>query len=416
MSKEREAFERAIQEKPDDVAGYAAYADWLQEHDDPRGEFIATQLALEDEKRPKKEREALKAREAALLKAHEREWLGELVPYLLDREEDPDDPRPEVAYRWRRGFLAGLDAQCLTVGFAQAVAASPAARLLREMRIRGSASYHSLSRDGREPRVPTPPGIDRHFEYFELIGAPCLESLRVFRTGDEEDEPPEDGWCDCHCHLRGLEHVIAGMPRIEELHLLCNEYELGAVFALRNLTRLRVLRAYHVGERRRGGGDVEYEYPLGVLAANPALANLTHLQLHPHWAEARDGAGADRSFIPLDQVRALVASPHLMNLSHLQLRLSDMGDEGVREVVASGILKQLKWLDLRHGCITDAGARLFAECPDAKNLVRLDLSRNAVTAAGLAVLRKAKVNAVAKTPLTDAELESREYLREGDFE
>ena len=93
-----------------------------------------------------------------------------------------------------------------------------------------------------------------------------------------------------------------------------------------------------------------------------------------------------------------------------------MGDDGVREIIASGILKQLKWLDLRHGGITDEGANLFAACPDAKNLERLDLSRNAVSAKGLAALRKARVNAVANEPLTQEELESREYLREGDFE
>jgi uncharacterized protein (TIGR02996 family) len=415
-NKEREAFERAIRDNPDDTAGYAAYADWLQEHDDPRGEFVAVQLALEDEKRPKKEREALKAHEAELLKAHEREWLGALAPYFLDPKEDLDVRKPVITNRWRRGFLAEVDVLCMTVGLAQAVCDSPASRLVREMRIRGSTHYYSMPDDEHSPRVPTPPGAGEHYGYFELIGSPCLESVRVFRTGSDDDEPPEDGWTSsCSCHLPGLEHVIVKMARVEELHLLCNDYDLGAVFALRNLTHLRVLRAYHVGRRRRDGGDSEYEYPLGVLAANPSLANLTHLQFHPHFAE--DGyEGDERSYIPLDQVRALLRGKHLKKLTHLQLRLSDMGDEGVREIVASGILKRLKWLDLRHGCITDAGARLFAECPDARNLERLDLSRNAVSAAGLAVLRQAKVNAVANRPLTDPELESREYLREGDFE
>ena len=93
-----------------------------------------------------------------------------------------------------------------------------------------------------------------------------------------------------------------------------------------------------------------------------------------------------------------------------------MGDEGIHEFITSGILKQLQWLDLRHGCVSDEGARLLAACPDAKRLERIDLSRNAVTADGLAALRAAGVNAVANNPLTPSELESREYLREGDFE
>jgi uncharacterized protein (TIGR02996 family) len=410
---EAEAFERAIREDPDDVASYSAYADWLQEHDDPQGEFIAVQLALEDASRPKKAREELKKREAELLAEHERDWLGELAPYTLDRDEGADDPVPYVDYWWRRGFLSALDAQCVTVGLGQAIASAPAARFLRELRIRASEHYHSMNNDDHTPRVPTPPGVREHCGYFELLGSPVLEGLRVLRTGDDEDEPPEAGWCDCHCHLDGLEHLLVAMPRIEEMHLLCNSIDLRAFFGSKNPTRLRVFRAYHIGEWR--GPDRYYEYPLDVLAANPAFGNLTHLQFHPHFAE--DGYnGTERSYIPLAQVQALVRSPHLKKLAHLQLRLSDAGDDGVREIIASGILKQLKWLDLRHGCVTDEGAKLFAACPDMKRLERLDLSNNGVTAAGLAALRAAGVNAVANNPLTQGDIDSREYLRQGDFE
>ena len=408
---EADAFERAILENPDDLASYSAYADWLQEHGDPHGEFIAVQLALEDETRPKEARAALKKRERQLLAANEGAWLGKLVRYL-DPEEDENDPRPRVTYRWRRGFIAELDVQCVTIGIGRAVASCPAARMLRALRIRRSEHYWGFHSDRGEARVATPPDFDEHYGYFELLGSPCLRSVRVFRTGDDEDEPPEDRWTDCHSHLPGLELLLVAMPRVEELHLLSNSCNLRTFFSSPDLTRLRVLRAYHLGRRR---GEEGYEYPLDVLAANPAFANLTHLQFHPHWPEEGWEATA-RSYIPLDQVRALVRSPHLTKLTHLQLRLSDMGDDGVREIIASGILKRLKWLDLRHGCITDEGAALLAVWPDAKNLERLDLSRNAVTAGGLAALRAAGVNAVANNPLTQPELDTREYLREGDFE
>ncbi len=35
----REAFERALVDNPDERATSSAYADWLQEQGDPRGEF-----------------------------------------------------------------------------------------------------------------------------------------------------------------------------------------------------------------------------------------------------------------------------------------------------------------------------------------------------------------------------------------
>ena len=418
---EREAFERAIiLENPDDAAGYAAYADWLQERGAPRGEFIAVQLALEDESRANAERMNLRARETELLRTHDREWLGDLAPHLLDHggvgaREDYDDPnrRPWAEHHWRGGFLASLRVQCLTRTFAQTLAAAPSARFLRELRLHGTAYYWSLEDQEVPPRVPTPAGEREHYEWFELIGSPCLRNLRVFYVGDEEAEPHEDGWCDCHTSTPGIHHVIAGMPRVEELHLLCKDYESAALFSLSNLSNLSVLRIYHLGGYN---WDRRYEYALDVIATNPAFRSLTHLLFHPHQPEGLGDDGQYHSYLPLDQVRALVGSPHLPKLTHLQLRLSDMGDAGVSVIVASGILKRLKWLDLRHGCITDEGARLFAACPDAANLERLDLSRNAVTTAGLNLLRAAGVNAVANSPLTQAELDERQYLREGDFE
>src|SRR5262245_32071776 len=44
------ALENAIFANPDDLGAHAAYADWLIEQGDSRGEFIQVQLALEDEK------------------------------------------------------------------------------------------------------------------------------------------------------------------------------------------------------------------------------------------------------------------------------------------------------------------------------------------------------------------------------
>ncbi|HJZ55082.1 MAG TPA: TIGR02996 domain-containing protein [Gemmataceae bacterium] len=415
----REAFEKALRENPDDLTGWSAYADYLTEQGDPRGEFIAVQLALEDETRSKEERDELKRREAELLAAHEREWLGEFAPYLLGDESYSEYATVPADRRWRHRFLSSVTVPYLTRASAQALAATPSANFLRELWVSGTSGYFGTAGDGQPPpRVPTPPGSGEHWELFELIGSPCLDSLRMFRMGDVDGEPPEDGWADCHTYTGELFPIVASMPRVEELHLLCKGYDPRPLFALPNMTRLRVLRVYHLGEYSDWWGDRggRYEYPLDILAANPALGSLTHLLFHPHFVQGEGDDGRSLSFLPLDQVRALVRSPHLPGLTHLQLRLSNMGDEGVREIVASGILKRLKWLDLRHGCVTDDGARVFAACPDAKNLDRLDLSRNAVTPTGLAVLRAARVNAVANNPLTEQELADEQYLREGDFE
>ena len=142
--------------------------------------------------------------------------------------------------------------------------------------------------------------------------------------------------------------LIKKMPRIEELYLLAHQVDLKTLFGLKTLPNLRVLQVYHVAS----------EYPLKVLAKNPALEKLTQILFHPHCLEP-----GDAPYIDLPGVEALVHSPHLKNLTNLQLRLNDMGDKGIGAIVASGILKRLKVLDILGGCVTDQGAQTLAGSP-----------------------------------------------------
>ena len=389
------AFERALAENPDDLAGWSAYADYLAEQGSPRGEFMQVQLALEDESLPAAERKKLRAREKALLTKHERDWLGNLAPHLLDRDPslgidvcEPFSDTPATEHRWRRGFLGALTYYGLTTAATHDLADSPEVRFVREFRVYETLVNYFGSQPSREPpfRVPTPQGVRQHWELLELIGTSFLRNLRVLQVGGEI--PEEDRWWYCHPDANGLEDVVADMKRVEELYLFCKGYDIERLFALPNLSHLRVLLLYHFGERGNRRGRTGYEYH----------------------------SDPPSSFLTLDQVRLVLRSKNLKNLTDLHLRLSDMGDESVREIISSGMLKRLKWLDLRHGCITDEGARLFAACPDTRNLERLDLSRNAVSSAGLNALRKAGVRAVANRPLTEQELADREYQGEGDFE
>src|SRR5207237_10621860 len=57
---------RAALDAPDDDAPRLIYADWLQQRGDPRGEFIALQLAN-------------KPRADALLAKHKKDWIGRFV-------------------------------------------------------------------------------------------------------------------------------------------------------------------------------------------------------------------------------------------------------------------------------------------------------------------------------------------------
>jgi hypothetical protein len=154
-----------------------------------------------------------------------------------------------------------------------------------------------------------------------------------------------------------------------------------------------------------------WDYPLEKLAGNPALANLTHLLLHPK----ADGSWSDDTpYIKLAGVQAVLRSPHLRRLTHLRLRMAEFGDEGCKEIVASGALGRLKVLDLRHGTITDEGARILAACPDVVNLEVLDLAGNELTKEGVERLKAAVPHLLAEHQ--QGEGGPRDYLRQGDYE
>jgi hypothetical protein len=175
------------------------------------------------------------------------------------------------------------------------------------------------------------------------------------------------------------------------------------LFRLATLSHLRVMQIYHC-----------WEYPLEVLAGNPAFANLTHLLFHPK----ADGAWGDEPapYLRFDGIRAILYSPHLKKLTHLRLRLTDIGDAGCEEIVRSGILKRLKTLDLRHGRISDDGARILSACPDLKNLQSLDVGRNQLTDVGIGLLQKVVPSLDASYQHSASAIEEGAYLFEGDYE
>jgi uncharacterized protein (TIGR02996 family) len=415
----RQALEEALAANPDDQAAHMAYSDYLQEQGDPRGEFIQVQLALEDDKRSPAERKQLRQRERKLLKAHQREWLGELAPFLLDEDEDLElsysvqerGATRAVDFRFRRGWLDQLCFHKLTLEASRAMKRASACRLLRDLAVEDAYDEATPRREDKVPERGYQRGL------WPLSQSPFLTNVRRFRLGLEEG----DDYNRYHCAMFPVPAaaLVRRMPRLEELYLFACEAGLAELFALKSLHHLRILQIYHNYEVHR----------LDILVKNPSLRSLTHLLIHPHcicWhrnAPVDEAAGYREAegYLPLSVVRPLLRSPNLPSLTHLRLRVSSMGDEGCTEVVRSGILGRLKSLDLRHGRITDEGARILAACPDTRRLEWLDLSRNALGTDGSAVVRQLRI----PVRLDDqhepieggqADLDSGGYLYEGEQE
>ncbi len=92
---DRASFLRAIHDNPDDIPLRLVFADWLEEQDDPLGEFIRVQVELEpirfDCGDPRAE--TLRVREEKLLGKHRESWLGEAASLDEPRSIYPDTVR-----------------------------------------------------------------------------------------------------------------------------------------------------------------------------------------------------------------------------------------------------------------------------------------------------------------------------------
>lgn len=388
-------LEKAIAHDFDDLAAHAAYADWLTQQGDARGEFIQVQLALEDPQTPAPQRKDLQKRETELLKTHGRTWLGSLAGEVMDAEVSPWMQKRvgDEQVRFNRGWLDTLRLPSISVKLARALAKAPEARFLQRLYVHGE----SYEEPGEFEAGDDIPADSYNPAMYALLRCPYFGNMRVLFLG----EPEEEG--NCHTSGETAVDLVSRMPLLEELYLLAHRVDMKTLFAMSTLPKLRILQIDH-----------NRTYPLEILAANAAFSNLTHLMFHPHALEPED----DSAYISLAGMRAIVHSPHLKKLTHLRLRLSDLGDEGCEEIVSSGILNHLKVLDLMHGRITDEGAKTLANCKDIRNLELLNVSYNYLTNDGVNALKKsglAKLQAESQyTP--NGNHDDLEYLWMGDME
>jgi uncharacterized protein (TIGR02996 family) len=386
---DRRAFEAALAAHPDEAAAHHAYADYLTEQDDPRGEFIQVQLALEDETRPKKERNALRKREEALLKKYARTWLGDAGRFLVGTWCGPDQP---YEVRFARGWLDYVRMLPFPEPAVAAVAGAPEARLLRHLEV----VHNPRDTEVVDDLVRAPAGMlradEQHGTVYSalptlslLASAPNLTNLRVLRYGFTDHEHP---YYDSRvtpfpdCTAEQLIALLEKCPRLTELYFNTRMNYVERLFASSRLGALRVLQYYYGTRRSRFAPTA---YPLGALADNKALTSLTTLRLCP-------GSGEP---ITLAQFDALLHSKNLPALTHLRVQMSTFGDLGAMRIANSGILKRLKTLDISYGCMSDDGARTLANSPDLKNLDVLDVSVNALTNAGISALRQKGIRIVA---------------------
>jgi uncharacterized protein (TIGR02996 family) len=178
----------------------AVYADCLLATNDPRGEFIALQLAGA---------EASKPRVAALLEAHEREWLGKLGTIAAQA-------------RWAKGFVSSIT--CYSEEDDAALAETvgdPSWATVRELRVDWSATaqrlvlhpvMRSLATLSTTPAVASAPPLPirtlRLDCPLDAALAKRLSRSRSFKQVRQLSFWPEQGrWCGALAQLSWLKQL-----------------------------------------------------------------------------------------------------------------------------------------------------------------------------------------------------------------
>lgn len=426
-----DAFLQDILAHPDDDAPRLIYADWLEEHDDPRGEFIRAQCALAQLGDDDPRRWPLEQRERELLQEHESEWLPlwsldgpwtfrrgfveeitltpeeflnsadrlfEQAPiqhmHLRQRERsvdtaegDPDSPTARVARSPLLAHLTGLSlSRPLSRHNLQAFADSPHLRELTELKLSGvHLDEEVLLEWGESPHLPRLRRLDLSESHL---------SSRVIRAMAETPRLAD---------LTSLNLALTGLP-LEDLRILARSS------SLTNLTELNLSGnganrhgLTHVAVSVLGEGRLLRQLETLRLDANalgdpgalamrdwptlPRLKRLTlrHNHIHAAGIRALAEAPALSELLSLDLFGniscdagsvALALSSRCTKLRALNLRFNGVGDEGVRALAESTALTDLTWLNLTANRITSKGAQALIDSPSLSHLVRLDMPRN----------------------------------------
>jgi uncharacterized protein (TIGR02996 family) len=248
----QKALEDALVADPDDLTAHMAYADYLMEQGDPRGEFIKVQMDLEPLHRRSKKKTALEEREETLRTAHQQEWLGELSIYLLDGQLRPSLPgiHGSTFHTFRRGWLDTLILAAFNEDLAWRVSRAPQVRLV-----------HTLTIHTEDTALESDGALFLLFQKAPLVNVRRLELLDITLSTDE---------------TRALVTSL-NLPRLESLRLREGsliETDCRHIIDSGILKRLRVLELIDCALE-----DAE----AAVLASCPDLARLELLNVDGNW-------------------------------------------------------------------------------------------------------------------------------------
>src|SRR5262245_9090295 len=364
MHPQEAAFLERVCADPEDDGPRLVFADWLDERDDPRGEFIRVQVALARLSAGDPRAIVLRDRESALLARYGTRWTERLRGVAAGPE-------------FRRGFVE-------TVNVEGRLFLRRAAELFRLAPVRHvrfldvGSTLDRLMQSTHLVRLSTITIANQHIDERltrSLVESPHLGGLLGLNIGRNRVGD------------RGAER-LAWSPRFRNLGALdLSDNAVGdpgarAIAGSSNLGGLVSL------ELRRNELS---RFGLGSLCGSPALAGLRHLGVALNHVRApQDSTTSTTGVVALesldvsengltpDAVSLLISLPGLERLRQLELGNNEVGNDGATTLAAWPGAATLQILRLANNRIGDDGARALARSPNFPQLTDLDLSDNPV--------------------------------------
>jgi uncharacterized protein (TIGR02996 family) len=357
MMEQEQAFVDAIRAQPEDDAPRLAYADWLRERGDPRGELIDAQVRW-DRANQNLDLAAMQphgVRSWQVQRQHEQAWMAPLFALGLNH------------YSFRRGFVetGGIYLADFLKNSAKLFELAP---LLTDLGIYDKKDTELLPRLAEHPPLShlkavtfwgspisatalstfaaSPFAVNLRYVrlrevrlYGPDLPAGCVQLLKLPRL--TQFAFTENGVCP-----RGPRQRIPPTPIGDEV-----------VVALAQAPELAQLRVLHVSSSK-GVTDAA----VAALASSPYLACSDGLDIY---GTALTDAAA----------QALAAAPRAACLTRLTIVGNELGNQGLEAVIESPHLGALRELTI-GARITDPGAAMLAASPASARLRRLDFSYN----------------------------------------
>jgi uncharacterized protein (TIGR02996 family) len=333
-------LEAEIEHAPDAIEPYLVYADWLQQHGDPRGELISLHARLA----PTRVVEA--PDRAAQTATGDGAWyafpggeLADAAAALIDRWPSqfrgPLDDRDRVD--WHCGFWRRLRFAC-----AAGDESAFAIRLLRVL-------AHDSARFLRELSIGTTYGL----AVASILPETLPATLRALHLGDFVfPDESELSWTS----VGDVTPLYDSAPDLERLVLQGAEIVLGDRVRLPRLRSLELVTCALSGDVVRA----------------IARAKLPELETLIVWTGESSGDGCSAA-----DLRELIGALGTANLRWFGLVNCEHTDEILGDLVAAPWFARLEELDLSKGTLTAAGVDTLARSADRlAGLARLDVSEN----------------------------------------